>query len=92
MKAIGEVNLEILRTVATTHVHLINRAEHDDPRSQLTTLRKHFKVTDQQHRLELAAQYSSIQKKPRNQSVQAWLDEYSQITSQCVQEVFCRSL
>jgi hypothetical protein len=86
MKATGEVSLEILRTVATTHIHLINRAEHDDPRSQLTTLRKHSKVTDQQRRLELATQYSSIQKKPKNQSVQAWLDEYSQITSQCVQD------
>jgi hypothetical protein len=85
-KAIGEVNLEILRTVATSHVHLINGAEHDDPRSQLTTLRKHFKVTDQQRRLELAARYSDIQKKPKNQSTQAWLDEYSQITSQCAQE------
>ncbi|PWO19964.1 hypothetical protein PtrARCrB10_11531 [Pyrenophora tritici-repentis] len=85
-KAIGEVNLEILRTVATTHVHLINGAEHDDPRSQLTTLRKHFKVTDQQRRLELATRYSDIQKKPKNQSVQAWLDEYSQVTSQCAQE------
>ena len=49
-------------------------------------LRKHFKVTDQQRRLELATQYSNIQKKPRNQNVQAWLDEYSQITSQCAQE------
>ncbi|KNG52825.1 reverse transcriptase rna-dependent dna [Stemphylium lycopersici] len=86
MKAIGEVNLEILRTIATTHAHLINRAEYDDARSQLTTLRKHFKVTDQQRRLELATQYSNIQKKPRNQNVQAWLDEYSQITSQCAQE------
>jgi hypothetical protein len=85
-KAIGEVNLEILRTVAMTHIHLIDGAEHDDPRSQLTTLRKHFKVTDQQRRLELATQYSDIQKKPKNQSVQAWLDEYSQITSQCAQE------
>ncbi|KAF1925504.1 uncharacterized protein M421DRAFT_69634, partial [Didymella exigua CBS 183.55] len=53
---------------------------------QLTTLRKHFKVTDQQRRLELAAKYSDIQKKPKNQSTQAWLDEYSQITSQCAQE------
>ncbi|KAF2830309.1 hypothetical protein CC86DRAFT_268123, partial [Ophiobolus disseminans] len=86
LKAIGEVNLEILRTVATTHVHLINRAEHDDPRSQLTTLRNHFKVTDQQRRLELATRYGNIQKKPKNQGVQAWLDEYSQITSQCAQE------
>jgi hypothetical protein len=85
-KAIGEVNLEILRTVATSLVHLINGAENDDPRSQLTTLRKHFKVTDQQRRLELAAKYSDIQKKPKNQSTQAWLDEYSQITSQCAQE------
>ena len=33
MKAISEVNLEILRTVATTYVHLINRAKHDEPRS-----------------------------------------------------------
>jgi hypothetical protein len=57
-KAIGEVNLEILRTVATTHIHLIDGAEHDDPWSQLTTLRKHFKVTDQQRRLELATRYS----------------------------------
>ncbi|KAF1923308.1 uncharacterized protein M421DRAFT_9816 [Didymella exigua CBS 183.55] len=84
--AISKVNLEILRTVATSHVHLINGAEHDDPWSQLTTLRKHFKVTDQQRRLELAAKYSDIQKKPKNQSTQAWLDEYSQITSQCAQE------
>jgi hypothetical protein len=49
-------------------------------------LRKDFRVTDQQRRLKLATQYSSVQKKPKNQSVQAWLDEYSQITPQCVQE------
>lgn len=85
-KAIGEVNLEILRTVATSHVHLIDGVEHDNPRSQLTTLQKHFKVTDQQRRLELATRYSNIQKKPKDQSTQAWLDEYSQITSQCAQE------
>jgi hypothetical protein len=85
-KAIGEVNLKFLRTVAMTYIHLIDGAEHDDPQSQLMTLRKHFKVTDQQRRLELATQYSDIQKKPKNQRVQAWLDEYSQITSQCAQE------
>jgi hypothetical protein len=70
-RAIGEISLEILRTVAMTHIHLIDGAEHDDPRSQLTTLRKHFKVTDQQRRLELAMRYSNVQKKPKNQSVQA---------------------
>jgi hypothetical protein len=85
-RAIGDVSLEILRTVAITHIHLINSAEHEDPKSQLTTLRKHFKVTDQQRRLELATQYSNIQKKPKNQSIQAWLDEYSQVTSQCAEE------
>jgi hypothetical protein len=69
-KAIGEVNLEILRTVAMTYIHLIDGAEHDDPQSQLMTLRKHFKVTDQQRRLELATQYSDIQKKPTAGSTQ----------------------
>jgi hypothetical protein len=68
-RVISDVSLEILRTVAITHIHLINGAEHEDPKSQLTTLRKHFKVTDQQRRLELATQYSNIQKKLRNQSV-----------------------
>ncbi|KAF2025947.1 hypothetical protein EK21DRAFT_92828 [Setomelanomma holmii] len=45
-----------------------------------------LKAIDQQRRLELATLYSDIQKKPKNQSVQAWLNEYSQITSQCAQE------
>ena len=86
LKAIGEVNLEILRTVATTHVHLIDGVENDDPRNQLTTLRNHFRVTDHQRRLELATLYGNIQKKPKDQNVHTWLDEYSRIASQCAQE------
>jgi hypothetical protein len=85
LKAIGEVNLEIMRTVARSKLHLI--ADLDlDVRLRLKTLQDHFRITNQQQILELSAQYAAIQQKRRNQNVDTWLNEYSRITSLCRSE------
>jgi hypothetical protein len=71
LKAIGEVNLEIMRTVARSKLHLI--ADLDlDVRLRLKTLQDHFRITNQQKR--------------KNQNVDTWLNEYSRITSLCRSE------
>ncbi|KAF1937226.1 hypothetical protein EJ02DRAFT_447604 [Clathrospora elynae] len=85
LKAIGEVNLEIMRTVARLKLHLI--ADLDlDVRLRLKTLQDHFRITDQQKILELSSQYAAIQQKRKNQNVDTWLNKYSQITSLCQSE------
>jgi hypothetical protein len=85
LKAIGEVNLDIMRTVARSKLHLI--ADLDlDVRLRLKTLQDHFKITNQQQILELSSQYAAIQQKRKNQNVDTWLNEYSRITSLCGSE------
>ncbi|KAF1946550.1 hypothetical protein EJ02DRAFT_430502 [Clathrospora elynae] len=82
LKAIGEVNLDIMRTVARSKLHLI--ADLDlDVRLRLKTLQDHFKITNQQQILELSSQYAAVQQKRKNQNVDIWLNEYSRITSLC---------
>jgi hypothetical protein len=56
LKAIGEVNLEIMRTVARSKLHLITDLELD-VRLRLKTLQDHFRITSQQQILELSSQY-----------------------------------
>jgi hypothetical protein len=85
LKAIGEVNLEIMRTVARSKLHLIVDLDLD-VRLRLTTLQDHFRITDQQQILELSSQYAAIQQKRKNQNVDMWLNEYSRITSLCRSE------
>jgi hypothetical protein len=54
LKAIGEVNLDIMRTVARSKLHLI--ADLDlDVRLRLKTLQDHFRITNQQQILELSS-------------------------------------
>jgi hypothetical protein len=85
LKAIGEVNLEIMRTVARSKLHLI--ADLDlDVRLRLKTLQDHFRITNQQQILELSSQYAAIQQKRKDQNVDTWLNEYSRITSLCRSE------
>jgi hypothetical protein len=85
LKAIGEVNLEIMRTVARSKLHLI--ADLDlDVRLRLKTLQDHFRITNQQQILELSSQYAAIQQKRKNQNVDTWLNEYSRIASLCRSE------
>ncbi|KAK1916507.1 hypothetical protein P3342_004326 [Pyrenophora teres f. teres] len=57
-----------------------------DVRLRLKTLQDHFKITNQQQILELSAQYADVQQKRKNQNVEAWLDEYSRISSLCQSE------
>ena len=85
LKAIGEVNLEIMRTVARSKLHLIADLELD-VRLRLRTLQDHFRITNQQQVLELSSQYAAVQQKRNNQHVDMWLDEYSRITSLCRSE------
>ncbi|PZD22479.1 hypothetical protein A1F97_11378, partial [Pyrenophora tritici-repentis] len=85
LKAIGEVNLEITRTVARSKLHLITNLDLD-VRLRLRTLQDHFRITNQQQILELSSQYAAIQQKRRNQNVDTWLNEYSRIASLCQSE------
>ncbi|KAF2818242.1 hypothetical protein CC86DRAFT_414087 [Ophiobolus disseminans] len=65
LKAIGEVNLEIMRTVARSKLHLITELDLD-VRLRLKTLQDHFKITSQQQVLELSTLYTNVQLKPKN--------------------------
>jgi hypothetical protein len=85
LKAIGEVNLEIMRTVARSKLHLISELDLD-VRLRLKTLQDHFRITNQQQVLELSSQYADVQQKRKNQDINAWLDEYSRISSLCQSE------
>ena len=85
LKAIGEVNLEIMRTVARSKLHIIIDLDHN-VRVLLKTLQDHFKITSQQQILELSSQYHDVQKKRRDQSTEHWLEEYSRVTSLCKAE------
>ena len=53
LKAIGEVSVEIMRTLVRSKMHLISELELD-VRLTLKTLQDHFKVTPQQQVLELS--------------------------------------
>jgi hypothetical protein len=59
LKAIGEVDIEIMRTVARSKIHLISELELD-VRLSLKTLQDHFKITNQQQVLEISAQYNDV--------------------------------
>jgi hypothetical protein len=85
LKAISEVNLDIMRTVARSKLHLIIDLELD-VRLRLKTLQDHFRITDQQQVLELSSQYADVQQRRKNQNVDTWLNEYSRITSLCQSE------
>ena len=65
LKAIGEVNLEIMRTVARSKLHLITELDLS-VRIRLNALQDHFKITDQQQILELSSQYADVQQKQKN--------------------------
>jgi hypothetical protein len=85
LKAIGEVNRDIMRTVARSKLHLITDLELD-VRLRLKTLQDHFRITNQQQVLALSSQYADVQLKRKNQNVDTWLDKYSRITSLCRSE------
>jgi hypothetical protein len=82
LKAIGAVNLEIMRTVARPKLHLISELDLDVC-LHLKALQDHFRITNQQQVLELFSQYADVQQRQKNQDINTWLDEYSHITSLC---------
>jgi hypothetical protein len=85
LKAIGEVNLEIMRIVACSKLHLISELD-VDVCLHLKTLQDHFRITNQQQVLELCLQYADVQQRQKNQDINAWLDEYFCISSLCQSE------
>jgi hypothetical protein len=85
LKALGEVNLDIMRTVARSKLHLITELDLN-VRLCLKALQDHFKITSQQQVLELSSQYTAIQHRQRSQNVDTWLNEYSRISSLCQSE------
>jgi hypothetical protein len=82
LKALGEVNLEIMRTVARSKLHLITELDLN-VRLRLKALQDYFKITSQQQVLELSSQYTAIQHRQRLQEIDTWLNEYSRISSLC---------
>jgi hypothetical protein len=71
-----------MRTVARSKLHLISELD-VDVRLRLKTLQDHFRITNQQQVLDLSSQYVNVQQRQKNQDINAWLDEYSRITSLC---------
>jgi hypothetical protein len=70
LKAISEVNLEITRTVACSKLHLISELDLD-VHLCLKTLHDHFRITNQQQVLELSSQYADVQRRQKNQDINA---------------------
>jgi hypothetical protein len=68
LKALGEVNLDIMRRVARSKLHLITELDLN-VRLRLKALQDHFKITSQQQVLELSSQYTAIQHRQRSQNV-----------------------
>jgi hypothetical protein len=85
LKAISKVNLEIMRTVACSKLHLISELDLDVC-LRLKTLQDHFRIMNQQQVLELFSQYAEVQQKQKNQDINTWLDEYSRVLSLCKAE------
>jgi hypothetical protein len=71
-----------MRTVTCSKLHLISELDLDVC-LRLKTLQDHFRTPNQQQVLELSLQYVDVQQRQKNQDINAWLDEYSCITSLC---------
>jgi hypothetical protein len=80
LKAIFEVNLDIMMIVDRSKLHLISELDLD-VRLRLKRLQDHFRITNQQQILELFSQYATVQQKQKNQNINPWLNEYPQISS-----------
>jgi hypothetical protein len=63
-----KVNLEVMRTVACSKLHLISELDLD-VRLRLKTLQDHFRITNQQQVLELSLQYADVQQRQKNQDI-----------------------
>jgi hypothetical protein len=81
----GTHNLDIMRTVARSKLHLISELDLDVC-LRLKTLQDHFRITNQQQVLELSSQYADVQQRRKNQDINSWLDKYSRISSLCQSE------
>jgi hypothetical protein len=74
-----------MRIVARSKLHLITELDLN-VRLRLKTLQDHFQITTQQQVLELSSQYTAVQQRPKSQTVDTWLNEYSRIVSLCKAE------
>jgi hypothetical protein len=77
-KAIDEVNLDIMRTVARSKLHLISEVDLD-VRLLLKTLQDHFRINNQQQVMELSSQFATVHRLVNNQ-VDRRLDSYLGLT------------
>ncbi|KAK7178633.1 reverse transcriptase domain protein [Paraphaeosphaeria sporulosa] len=79
--AIGELMIEITRTIARRHLYLIK--DKDNLYDRLSTLKMHIALTTATRNRELAMQYRSLQERPRGRNLDNWLDDWVQITALC---------
>ena len=80
-RRIGELIIDISRTIATRHLYLINGK--DDPYDRLIALRQQLAPTAAIRSRELVVKYRALQEKPQNRNIDQWLDDWIHITNQC---------
>jgi hypothetical protein len=71
-------------TVARTYLHLLLECEtvHD----MLIILKERFAPTNQFRELELREQYRKIQRMPRSQNLDSWLQQWERTVAKCIQQ------
>lgn len=79
----GELRIEITRTIARRHLYLIRNK--DNLYDRLSTLNLHIALTTENRNRELALHYRSLQEKPRSRNLDKWLDDWLQITAMCME-------
>lgn len=80
-RKMGELILDISRTIATRHLYLINGK--DDPYDRLIALRQQLAPSAPTRNRELVIKYRALQERPQNRNLDQWLDDWIHITNQC---------
>ena len=79
-RKMGELLMDISRTVAVRHLYLINGK--DDPYDRFVALKQQLAPTTAIHTRDLVRRYRALQEKPQGRSIERWLDDWIQITNQ----------
>jgi hypothetical protein len=80
-KALANLNMDISKTIAVRHIHLI--MDHETPYDRLVALKKFLCPTDATRRRELADKYNALKIAPQAaKKVEQWLTDWVYITTQ----------
>jgi hypothetical protein len=79
-KAILNFNHEILRTIASKHIHLV--AAHESPHQRLKALQEHLCPSTAERSYQLLAQYKGLLHHPKRSNWDSWLDSWLEVTTQ----------